>query len=353
MAIERTVRAAIRSGDPQRLLELAARERRGRTPEDPAWPLLDLCEAHGHRFAGDLKKAERLLWPLVRRADVPALQVRAASALCWVLRQQRRLDEAIAVLQAVDQEALDGEQDERASWAHQFASCLLFAGRADEAELAAKMGLHGAQPDSRAHLLEVLGRIHRYRGDWAAARERLEEASQIWRRLGGQEPLGNALMSLGDVARQSGDLEAAEIHYEASLHVYRGIAEDHAELGPPAFNLALLRLEQGRSEDARTLLLEGLDRFSAHGRGVWTSACHLALCQLTDGEAHQAHAEAALHGLRGYGFYAPDLLALAHAAATREAASRELWTLVLEQAMGLGDDEKADEARGRELVQLS
>jgi len=309
----------------------------------------DLMDAHGLRLSGDLEGARALFDRIARSGSTPPLQVRATAGLAWVLRQQGRLHDALSALQRVEDHALAGEAPERASWAHQLASCLLFAGRIDEARMAARMGMRGAPKLSRAFLLEVDGRTRRADGDLHSAEQQLREAFDIFRDAGATEPAANALTNVADVVRELGRFDEARVLLEGARACYVELDEDHGELGTVDFNLGLLALDRGDRPLARQHFDRALPRLER--RRVFLGATHLGLAVVASENIEPSvcarHAQRALAELRGQGFYDRDLLAMAIRAVRGPGAKndRELWTLILEQAMGLGDEDVAAAAR--------
>lgn len=345
--VERAMRTGSRDGIMRFLVGYRARLESG----DPRHDTADLLEGHALRLGGQLAEARELLVTLLDRTADPSIRVRAAATISWVLRQQRLMDDSIEVLQRVQDDALAGGPRARASWAHQLASSLLFAGRLDEARMAAQMALHGAEPISRAYLLEVLGRIHRASGEVELAERHLEEAVAMWAHAGADEPAANALVSLADLARQQQRLDVAQEHLERALQMCKALDDAHFEVGPPLFNLGLAALERGQHELAAERFHTALAHFDRDGRVLFRAAAHLGLAATasvtSDGPSASEHTRHALAGLRGHGFYDRDLLWMALVAARGPGATAHhgLWTLVLDQALGLNDDAATEEAR--------
>ncbi|HJN76126.1 MAG TPA: tetratricopeptide repeat protein [Myxococcota bacterium] len=181
------------------------------------------------------------------------------------------------------------------------------------------------------------------RPDWKTPR--------IWADSGAKEPAACALVSLGDVARDQGRFDVAQARFEEAREASRSLDESHFEIGPPTFNLGLLALDRGDLETAAGEFRSALELFERDGRSFFAATSHLGLAAVASGRIEPAlckeHAEAALAGLRGFGFYHRDVLAMAVRTVRGPGArdQRELWTLVLAQAMGLGDEAIAAEAR--------
>ncbi len=88
------------------------------------------------------------------------------------------------------------------------------------------------------------GQLMRIRGDWPAALDEYELASQRYRQVGSPDAAGLAACEAGDVHRLRGDWEQADAAYQ--------LAADHGY--DPQPGLALLWLAQGRTDASRAAI---------------------------------------------------------------------------------------------------
>jgi predicted ATPase/DNA-binding SARP family transcriptional activator len=91
--------------------------------------------------------------------------------------------------------------------------------------------------------------------DHDTARARLAEAEEAFRRQGDPLGLGAVLIASGDVERRAGDVEAAAAVFQRLQATAQGTAVVHMA----GASLALLRVEQGRVDEARTLAQDAVD----------------------------------------------------------------------------------------------
>ena len=97
------------------------------------------------------------------------------------------------------------------------------------------------------------GQLMRVRGEWSAALDELELASERYRQVGTPDAAGLAAAEAGDVHRLRGDWEKADVAYQ--------LAEDHGL--DPQPGLALLWLARGQAVAARA----AIDRLLAEAGG--------------------------------------------------------------------------------------
>ncbi|HET6563017.1 MAG TPA: response regulator transcription factor [Marmoricola sp.] len=97
------------------------------------------------------------------------------------------------------------------------------------------------------------GQLLRVRGEWSAALDELDRATQRYRQVGAPDAAGLAACEAGDVHRLRGDWEEADAAYQ--------VAADHGH--DPQPGLALLWLTRGRTDAARG----AIDRLLAEGGG--------------------------------------------------------------------------------------
>jgi non-specific serine/threonine protein kinase len=115
--------------------------------------------------------------------------------------------------------------------------------------------------------LRALGRVARLAGNYAAARNRLEECLALRQRLGHLAYMPEALFQLADVVRCQGDFETARSLAEQSLGIARERDEHPGFKAGPLRVLGRVAYEQGDLLEARRLLEEALS-YTPRGRSV-------------------------------------------------------------------------------------
>jgi tetratricopeptide (TPR) repeat protein len=114
----------------------------------------------------------------------------------------------------------------------------------------------------------LLGNLHRARGEYAEARDRLERSLALRRELGDRRATGLALGCLGLLASAQGDVDRARASLRAALELFERIEDVPGTMGS-LLNLGVVALRAGERTDARTLLersgarVEGLPRAGA------------------------------------------------------------------------------------------
>ena len=112
-----------------------------------------------------------------------------------------------------------------------------------------------------------LGGLLRHAGDFENAARWIRESLQVYERIGARLGMANSLNDLGDFARHAQDWDEAERLYSQSESVYEACGSYAAVY--PQTNLALLALQRGRVEEARSRVAEALELASARGvRGL-------------------------------------------------------------------------------------
>jgi tetratricopeptide (TPR) repeat protein len=96
--------------------------------------------------------------------------------------------------------------------------------------------------------------------DYVLARERGGAALQLARELAMRAEEALSLQILGEIARAQGDLALAEGHLTESLAILEEVRQEY-ELACARLSLAGVRLRQGRSETAGTLLAQATEIF--------------------------------------------------------------------------------------------
>jgi eukaryotic-like serine/threonine-protein kinase len=147
------------------------------------------------------------------------------------------------------------------------------------------------QPELRAEMLNVIGRVYQRLGMLDTARPLLEEALAIGRRTGGVETvrLAQSLNELGILLRERGDLEAAVPLLEEALATRRRLlgAKDK-DVAVTLVELGRVNADLGRNDRAELLYREALatrlEIFGAEHREVSTSEADLALVLLRRGD---------------------------------------------------------------------
>jgi tetratricopeptide (TPR) repeat protein len=94
--------------------------------------------------------------------------------------------------------------------------------------------------------------------EYAAARERYEEALPIYRAIGDRLGEANALLSLGDLTRKEDRYSQAWDFYEQVLSFYRTIG-DHYSLARVLYRMGDWYVEQGKPQDAISLYQQAVD----------------------------------------------------------------------------------------------
>lgn len=145
-------------------------------------------------------------------------------------------------------------------------------------------------PGHRAALKVNLGVLYRNLGDPVTAIASFEEAAEIFRELGDEAALSNALLNLA-LARHLnlGELETAEADYRKALELARR-SGDRSEETQDLFYLGELLLEQERLTEARLMFSRGLEVAEASGsaEGRWSALRGLGETAFAAGRLEEA-----------------------------------------------------------------
>jgi non-specific serine/threonine protein kinase len=118
-------------------------------------------------------------------------------------------------------------------------------------------GERPARTEARAKTLSGGGFLAWMQGDQETARSRLEESVALWRELGDEQGLAQALRFLSGSFESQGDYAAARPLAEESVELFRG-GEDRFGLGITLSRLGITALAQGDHAAARAALEEGV-----------------------------------------------------------------------------------------------
>jgi non-specific serine/threonine protein kinase len=261
--------------------------------------LLDTVRQHASESLRDAGEAE---W--VRRAHRDAFlalaeqlegHARAPDQAAWLERMERERDN----LRAAFEWSLDDPDGVRAALRLAVAWLPLFDVRghwregreALEAALArARAG--GSVPRTQlASALNAAGRLARRMGDLGLARERYEEALELYRETGNREAIASVLNNLGTVALARGDLDTARVLHAESLAIKRDLG-DAAAVAVSLTNLGTVERARGDLGRARDLHEESLTirRQLADARGVAQSLNNLGTVAAVAGDLAAARA---------------------------------------------------------------
>jgi len=124
-------------------------------------------------------------------------------------------------------------------------------------------------PAIRACALSMFAWLVWQLGDLSRAAAILQESVVLFRQLGDESGLANALDSLGDIAWFSGDFEAGKAYYAESLSLLRQ-GGDSSRIGLSLYSTGRLHVDYGYYQEATVFLEEGLRLLESvpHWRGV-------------------------------------------------------------------------------------
>jgi tetratricopeptide (TPR) repeat protein len=145
---------------------------------------------------------------------------------------------------------------------------------------------------SAAHFRVVLARLEREQGRYGRARTLLEESLTVFEGMADPGGTAEALVGLGDVARDRADIEETIAFSERSLAASRRLG-DALRIGFALHNLAVAAWQQGDHARAERLLVEALesDRLPHWTIGVLITRGFVALDQAEYARAEQALGE--------------------------------------------------------------
>lgn len=304
-------------------------------------------------------EAEELL------AAVASADVDAATAAHAVVRARKRLadvaddrgdaDAARDHLNAALDAARDGDRRSEVTVLNTLAMVELHADDYDAAarhlRAADERGADLGPTPERSATVYYLGRLHRKRGEYAAAEKRLRESLDIDRQQRPRNRIEEAatLNGLGTVATDRGDFDAAESYYRRALELHReanncrGVAVALVNLG----DLAVERDDPDAAEDRFREAIdaaEPLDEVTVHGAALGgLGSVALARGDFDDAERYQRERLAHTESDRGRATVAHRLGEIA-AARGDEATAREQYTEAFEQFEALGAADRAVDA---------
>jgi len=255
-----------------------------------------------------------------------------------------RSDEALALLEEAERRCpTPDDRRLRVQILLTRADALAALGRLAEARASATTAVETAatlhDEAWEAQALVGLAVIHVHAGRPERARDCSLRALPVLREAGLRTKLVVCYNVLGEAARKSGLLAAAEQHYREAQRLGRAVGWSGTDL--VELNLGLVMALAGQHEPARALFEGLLDVFLARGHRSWLGAVHgvllLPLAHLGDWTAWDRHLAAATELLGAAGVYESDL------AETLQRAA--------EAARAAGEEERAEAAFGFALAQ--
>jgi tetratricopeptide (TPR) repeat protein len=122
------------------------------------------------------------------------------------------------------------------------------------AALAVHRSAFGPDAPETGDVLNDLGAVAFFQGDFPEARRRFDEALAVRRREGDDAKTGETLSNLAVVIQESGDVEAAEPYLRESRDlILARLGEDHPDALGATSNLAINLKQQGRLAEAEEL----------------------------------------------------------------------------------------------------
>jgi tetratricopeptide (TPR) repeat protein len=161
--------------------------------------------------------------------------------------------------------------------------------------LAALLAKSTVRTPARAKALDAAGFFAVKQGDYRAARLCYEESLAIWRELGDEGGIAQALYGLGGVAFDRGDYADASVAFEESLLIRRAIG-NQSGVAASLSHLGLIAYDRGDHAAARSLHEESLTirRQLGDKQAIAVSLNNLGLvaCELGDlASARKLHEE--------------------------------------------------------------
>ena len=260
-------RAVARTGFAAVLPDLLAALESALEFRDPSRAVaLWLAAAHGLDFLGQSERALELCEPLL--AQLPEEHPRGAEVHHLRAAQYRRLGQGTEAIQLVDDVALFAPHE----WVPRLelirASALYDRGELVAAEQAYRevaalfeaddhYWFHRTAQTSLANTLLLLGRIEESRMLVEASLASTFDDDDL-------EVRGTCHGNLGNLLRQSGDLEGAATNYEHARRLYQEVGEERM-LGHVLGNIGYLHRMRGRQEDAIDAYGESIAIARRHG----------------------------------------------------------------------------------------
>jgi tetratricopeptide (TPR) repeat protein len=137
------------------------------------------------------------------------------------------------------------------------------------------------QQITRAHVLREFGELARNTHDLKAAQVHYEEAVVLLRPSGDPLTLAHALRHLGDVYAERRNWPAAEECFAGALAIYRSHPSPAVlDLANAIRSQALLKTETGQSEGARALWVEARELYESEGIAAGVEECRRRAEQL-------------------------------------------------------------------------
>jgi predicted ATPase len=233
----------------------------------------DRLAALVHFHMGRINEAERLLYSAIAsaRQDKAAESVlaHALGDLTKLLCNTGRLDAALKQVQECRAVATCAGDAVTLTWADVLESDIAAAeGRSADAATgcarAYEAALRIGSLSELARASNGLGIAARDVGDYEAAQRHFEQALEIWELSGDAEWRAGGYSNLGMLALSRGDLAAAKGYYERALTVFRAIGSID-RLALVKANLATQALEEGNFLSAVTIR-DGADRIEQYRR---------------------------------------------------------------------------------------
>jgi predicted ATPase/DNA-binding CsgD family transcriptional regulator len=152
-------------------------------------------------------------------------------------------------------------------------------------ERLAQMLALGGAPVTRARALDCAGFLARYQGDDAEAAAQIGESLALWRTLGDQQGIANALSNLSYVLLHQGDYATARAMYQEALDLYRALGNEQGRADCLS-HLGLVEFFEGEYAAAQALHQQSLAIWQVLGdtEGIAYALHHLGDCSLAQGD---------------------------------------------------------------------
>lgn len=225
----------------------------------------------------------------VQLAEAAESRLRGADQAEWLRRLEAEHDNLGAALACCveSENGVLGRRLAGALW-----EFWLMHGHLSEARrwLEAVLALPGPAGPARAKVLCGAGIMARFQGDFVSARARLAESEALWREIGNDWGLANALTYLGTTERYVGEREAGRAHLDESLVLWRGLGD------PWGLALALsaragLANDEGDYERAGAFREESLELYRATGDHEGEARALIGLGEVARCEGEYARAK--------------------------------------------------------------
>ncbi len=233
---------------------------------DPRWAFVYERRSEIHRRLGNLGRASKMAKHALAEAEVHGWRSAVVQARLQLARAEMvRGELAVATAHLQEALALEGDPPEDDDTVGRCLVALSMVARAqgnwaEVRQLATRGEYHFARalrPLGAVDCWALLADADLGEGKPEAAVVQLRRVRAFCRDRGNRYGQAGADNSLGDIAREQGQVEEAEALYRQAIAAYEATASNDALF--PLLNLGLLRLQLGRFEDARPLLQSGLD----------------------------------------------------------------------------------------------